>query len=238
MNSDSNSHQNVPAVEAAGLGRRFGRIWALAHVDLTVQAGESMLLAGSNGSGKTTLLRLIAGLHKATAGTLNIFGRDQRQHMLACRKDMSLVSHHSFLYDRLTAYENLRVAARLMGKSAGREELVPLLESVGLGDRADTLTAGFSAGMRKRMLLLRAHLEDPRIVMLDEPFAALDIAGRSLVEDWVHQFRAEGRTVLIASHIVERAAPLCDRGVLLERGQIIWRGEAADLPERMHRGQE
>ena len=212
------------AIHAAGLGRRFGSIWALAHVDLSLDAGRSLLLAGANGSGKTTLLRLLAGLHKATAGDLRIFGLDPRKHSLVVRGAVSLVSHHSFLYDRLSALENLRIAARLLNRDIDDAGLLELLAQVGLKDRAHSRTAGFSAGMRKRMSLSRVVLEQPRMVMLDEPFSALDEQGRSMVEAWIERFRDEGKTVVIASHLVERAAPLCEEAVLLEKGQVRWRG--------------
>jgi heme ABC exporter ATP-binding subunit CcmA len=220
-------------VHARGLGRRFGRLWALAHVDLDVRPGESLLLVGSNGSGKTTLLRVLAGLHKPSAGELEIFGHKLAKEPLSARRKLSLVSHHSFLYARLSALENLQVAARMLGRPSSRTELLPLLAEVGLEDRADTQVGGFSAGMRKRMSLLRVRLEDPQMVMLDEPFAALDPPGRRMVERWVRTFHEEGRTILVASHVLDRAAGLCQRAIVLDRGQVRWRGPASEAAAQM-----
>ncbi len=223
----------TPAIRARGLGRRFGRDWALAHVDLDLAPGETLLLAGANGSGKTTLLRLAAGLYRPSRGTISIFGHDPRREPLACRRLLSMVSHHSYLYDRLTALETLRVWARLLGRPAADTDLVPLLESVDLHRRPRLQVAGFSAGMRKRLTLLRTRLERPRLLLLDEPFSALDAAGKRQVEAWIGAACAAGNAVVMASHAVRRAARLCERGLLLERGQIAWAGPAAELPARL-----
>ncbi len=221
------------AIETRGLGRRFGRHWALAHVDLEVAAGEVLLLAGANGSGKTTLLRLLAGLSRPTVGRVRIFGLDPQRERLACRRQLSMVSHHSFLYDRLTALETLRVWARLLTRPAGDEPLLELLETVGLAERRDHLVGGFSAGMRKRLTLLRSRLEEPRLVLLDEPLAALDAAGKRLVESWVAEHRGRGTTVVMASHALERMSRLCDRALYLRQGQVVWEGPGSELLERV-----
>ena len=98
------------AIEARGLGRRFGRHWALAHVDLTINQGEAVLLAGPNGSGKTTFLRVAAGLYRPTQGSLRILGEDAVKGRAESRRQLSLISHHAYLYDRMTAFETVRVA--------------------------------------------------------------------------------------------------------------------------------
>jgi heme exporter protein A len=217
------------AVETTGLGRRFGRHWALAHLDLAVNPGQVVLVAGANGSGKTTLLRILAGLNRPSQGRVQVFGLDPRKERLTCRGLVSLVSHHAYLYDRLRALETLRLWARLLGQPSEDDYLLSLLESVGLAHRRDFSVGGFSAGMRKRMALLRTRLEDSRLVLLDEPFSALDVSGQRLVEDWIRDYRERGVTVLIASHALERAAALCDLAVLLEQGQKVWQGRAENV---------
>ena len=216
----------VPAVQTAGLGRRYGRHWALAHVDLAVEPGSAVLLAGPNGSGKTTLLRLVSGLEKATRGTLRVFGHDPVTERSTCRSRLSMVSHHSYLYGRLTALETVRLWCRLVGRPTNDDSLRKMLVEVGLDERADVPVDGFSAGMRKRLSLLRTRVEEPELVLLDEPFSALDAEGRNLVEGWVESFRAAGKTVIIASHDVARVARMCDRAVIFERGQVTWSGAA------------
>ena len=227
------SPASQPALRARGLGRRFGRDWALAHVDLDVTPGETLVLAGSNGSGKTTLLRLAAGLCKPSRGEVRIYGLDPQRERLECRRVLSMVSHQAYLYDRLTALETLRIWARLLGRPSADSDLMPLLASVGLDRRPRLQVAGFSAGMRKRLTLLRTRLEQPRLLLLDEPFSALDVEGKRQVETWVRDAREAGAAVIMASHAVHRASRLCDRAVLLERGQIVWRGDGEGLLLRL-----
>ncbi len=222
-----------PALRARGLGRRFGRDWALAHVDLDVAPGETMVLAGSNGSGKTTLLRIAAGLYKPSRGRIEIYGHDPQRDRLECRRALSMISHHAYLYDRLTALETLRVWARILGRPSADSDLMPLLASVGLDRRPRLQVAGFSAGMRKRLTLLRTRLERPRLLLLDEPFSALDVEGKRQVEAWIRDARESGAAVIMASHAILRASKLCDRAVLLDRGQIIWRGDGEGLARRL-----
>lgn len=223
------------AVSCRSLGKRFGRRWALAHVDLELATGEIVLLAGANGSGKTTLLRTVAGLHKPDRGELSIFGLHPRHDRLACRRLLTMVSHDNYLYPPLTALETLRTWARLLGRELSDAALVELLDEVDLAGRRDHRVGGFSAGMRKRLTLVRARLEEPRLVLMDEPLSALDVAGRQLVERWIGRFRDEGRAVLVASHAVERMSALCDRAVLLAQGQIAWIGPGRELPARLEK---
>ncbi len=224
------ANKSVSALRTEGLGRRFGRHWALAHLDLEVRAGEAVLLAGANGSGKTTLLRLLAGLQPPSSGSLEVFGHDPIKEQRAVRRQLTLVSHESYLYPRLTALETLAQWSRLLGRHDSEQSLVSLLDEVGLADRHAARVGGFSAGMKKRLTLLRTRLEEPRLVLLDEPFAALDPAGQELIETWIEGFRARAMTVIIASHALERSRRHADRGLILERGQLVWSGPAAQLP--------
>lgn len=221
------------AVRAIGLGKRFGKQWALAHCDLEVLQGETVLLAGANGSGKTTLLRLIAGLHKPTQGELQIFGHDPQEERLTCRETLTMVGHEHYLYSQLTALETVQTWARLGGVNLSQAQLHDLLDEVELGHRTHHPVGGFSAGMKKRLTLLRTKLESPKLVLLDEPFSALDTKGQQLIEEWVHGYRAAGKTVIVASHNLPRAALLCERAVYLQQGQIIWQGESSEMVRQM-----
>lgn len=218
------------AFSARDLCRRYGQRWALAHLDLSAACGEVLLVAGPNGSGKTTLLRLLAGLLRPTFGELELFGKTLASDPFGWRRNVSLLSHASYLYEPLTALETVRLWARLLGRSTAAADLRTRLAEVGLEDEGDTLVSGFSAGMQKRLSFARVRLEDSRLVLLDEPFAALDTAGQQLVADWIAADRKAGKTVVIASHNLERAARLADRAVLLSRGQKAWQGIAAALP--------
>lgn len=190
-------------------------------------------MAGANGSGKTTLLRLIAGLYKPTQGELAIFGHDPNQGLLTCRRELTMVGHDHYLYTQLSALETVQIWARLSGYPHTTEQLVDLLAEVDLAHRRNQRVGGFSAGMKKRLTLLRTRLENPRLVLLDEPFSALDTAGQKLVEEWVEGFIADGKTVIVASHNLPRAARLCQRAIYLKEGQVIWRGEATEMVRQM-----
>lgn len=225
-------NETLLAIEARGLSKRYGRNWALVGVDLRLPAGEALVVAGRNGSGKSTLLRVLAGSLRPDRGELRLLGEPHR------KGRASLVSHASFTYDALSGMENLRITAQFLGRPSGREDLQPLLDRVGLGARGDDRVQAYSAGMRKRLSLARALLQDAPILLLDEPYGQLDPQGFDFVDRLVRRLTAEGTTVLIASHLLDKGAELCEWGIALERGRVIYRGTARDLPEAfaLHHG--
>lgn len=223
-------NESHPAVEALGLCRRYGRSWALIDVDLAVPRGRSLLVAGRNGSGKSTLFRVLAGALKPDRGTYRICGHDGIAARQEARAAVGLLGHYSNTWDALSALQNLQVTARFAGKPAGRRDLMPLLEEVGLAERAGSPITSFSAGMRKRIAFARVLLQAPRVVLLDEPYGQLDPPGFAFVDALVPRLTAQGCTVLMASHMLEKGAELCDEGLALERGRVIFRGAARDLP--------
>lgn len=218
------------AVEADGLCRRYGRSWALIDVDLRVPRGKALLVAGRNGSGKSTLFRVLAGALKPDRGTYRVLGSDGMHARQDARRKIGLLGHYSNTYDALSALQNLQVTARFLGRPAGRKELMPVLEEVGLAERADSPITSFSAGMRKRIAFARVLVEDPEVVLLDEPYGQLDPPGFAFVDALVPRLLSRGKTVLMASHLLEKGAELCDLGIALERGRVVWSGVGADLP--------
>lgn len=225
--------ETTAVVRTEGLGRRFGRHWALAHVDLEVRSGEAVLLAGHNGSGKTTLLRCVSGLYRPSAGSIEVLGHDPRKEVLTCRRQMTLVSHHAFLYDRMTALEILRFWADQAGSDLSPSELTDLMSEVQLDGFAHQQVGGFSAGMRKRLTLLRTRLENPKLVLWDEPFSSLDAAGRRLLAEWVVEFRQRGITLMLATHALDVGVELCTRAVVLSAGQVSWKGPTSGVIEQL-----
>ncbi|MCZ6508256.1 MAG: heme ABC exporter ATP-binding protein CcmA [Acidobacteria bacterium] len=208
------------AVDAKGLGRRFGRVWALAHVDLAVEFGTSVWLRGANGAGKTTLLRMLASLSTPSCGELSVAGFDVYRELDAIRREVSFISHALYLYPGLTAIETMLLWMRLGEGEVNRADAADRLAEVGLVGAATRRVGEFSAGMKKRLALARTQLEAPKVLLLDEPFSSLDTAGCQLVEAWVLKFVEGGGTVVMASHDHERSLALCQLVIDLENGQI------------------
>jgi heme exporter protein A len=220
------------AIEAEGLCRRYGRRWALVDVSVRLPRGAGLLVAGRNGSGKSTLLRVLATAIRADRGGGQVLGHDLRHDVAGVRRGVALLSHASYLYELLSALENLRITARFLGKDTRAAALLPLLEQVGLAERASDAPVTFSAGMRKRLALARVLLKDAELVMLDEPYGQLDPPGFRLVDGLVRGLRARGTTVVIASHQLARAGALCDDAVVLEEGRLAWSGPAREAAAR------
>ncbi len=220
----------VPAVEVASLGRRFGRRWAVAEVGVTLLRGQSLLVAGRNGSGKSTLLRLLATALRPDRGRGTVEGFDLVAERDQVRRRVALLAHHAHTYESLTALENLQVAARFLDRPAGRADLLPLLDELGLAARADDVVATFSAGMRKRLSLARVLLQEAPLVMLDEPYGQLDPPGFLFVDRLLEATRRRGATLLMATHLLERGGAHCDRALILDEGRLVWSGTASELP--------
>jgi heme exporter protein A len=217
----------TPAIQTRGLSRRYGRRWALADVSLEVPAGSVTMLAGRNGSGKSTLLRVLATALRPDHGEALVLGHDVRRARDAVRRKVALLAHQSFLYEALTARENLGVAASFLGRDAESA----LLARVGLEPRADDPVASFSAGMRKRLSLARVLLQEAELVLLDEPYGELDPPGFALLDGVIGELRERGATVVMATHLVDRGRLLCDHALLLEEGRLAWSGPARQMPD-------
>lgn len=210
---------NEVAIEVARLARRYGGRWALADVSFQVPPASVMVVGGSNGAGKSTLFRVLATAIRPDRGTATIGGFDVERDRQDVRRLVALLAHYNYLYDSLSARENLEVFADHMGGSRG--EIPALLERVGLAARAEDAVSTFSAGMRKRLSFARVLLQDPRVVLLDEPYGALDPAGFALVDAVIDELRNRGITVLMATHQVERASKFADVTLMLDQGRVV-----------------
>jgi heme ABC exporter ATP-binding subunit CcmA len=197
----------------------LGRFPALAGVDLDVEQGDIVLLSGPNGAGKTTLLRLLAGLVPLHAGEAEVLGHDLALDRRSHRRDLSLVGHETFCYDDLTVGENLRFAARAAGRPVSASDVA--LERLGLERLRDVTHGRLSAGQRRRLALAVALSRDPRLLLLDEPHAGLDAEGRGVLDEVLAASPAEGRTVLVASHELDRARAIARREVAVVAGQAV-----------------
>ncbi|MCE9673705.1 heme ABC exporter ATP-binding protein CcmA [Myxococcus stipitatus] len=211
----------APALALHDVSKRYGRRWALARLTYALPAGRSLLLTGHNGSGKTTLLRLVATALGPTAGKVEVLGHDAVQERDVVRLEVGLLSHASFLYEDLTAHQNLLVLARLLGHPAPGDVAHGLLDRVGLGRRSDNPVRGFSAGMRKRLAIARLLLKAPRIALLDEPFGELDPAGIRDMEGIIGELKQGGVTVVLATHLIEQGLTLCEERLHLHDGRAV-----------------
>lgn len=217
------------AVDVHHLARRYGRRWALSDVSFHVPAGAVMMVAGRNGAGKSTLFRVLATAIRPDAGQAAIGGFDIVKHRQDVRTLTALLSHQNYLYESLTAKENLEIVADHMG--IRRHGIGALLEQVALSARAGDFVSTFSAGMRKRLSFARVLLQDPRLVLLDEPYGALDPPGFDLVDEVIRSLKARGTTILMATHQWERSAALADVALVLEAGRVAWQGAAGEVME-------
>jgi len=204
----------MAAIEVENLARRYGRRWALGGVSFRAEQGTVLMVAGRNGSGKTTLLRVLSTAIRPDAGKVRVAGFDVVEEREDVRKQTALLSHASYLYDSLSARENLRVLG-LQGNIDAH------LDRVGLLARANDTVSTFSAGMRKRLSFARMLLQKASVVMLDEPYGQLDPEGFVLVDEVVRELRSSGVTVVIATHQVEHVTNLADQIVTLEAGRIV-----------------
>ena len=208
-----------PAIDAKNLARRYGRRWALVDVSFQVPAGSVLMVAGRNGSGKSTLFRTLSTAIRPDRGGASLLGFDLVRDRYDVRKAVALLSHQTYLYESLTARENLAVTADHLGRS--RAGILELLDRVALRQRADDAVATFSAGMRKRLSFARVLMQEPKIALLDEPYGQLDPEGFALVDQVVRELKARGTTVLMATHQVERGTGLADAALFLEAGRVV-----------------
>ncbi|MFV8753083.1 heme ABC exporter ATP-binding protein CcmA [Nannocystaceae bacterium ST9] len=213
-------------VELRGITCRFGRNAVLRGVDLEVRAGEIVGLLGANGAGKTTLFSILVGLRQPDAGTRSFAGRERVDVDVETRAKLAWLAHHPQIYPLLSARENVELFVELAGRPTG-ELAVELLGRLGLAHVVDQPVQTFSRGMAQRVALARALALAPELLILDEPFTALDRAGQALLVELLRAEAKRGAAVLLASHDVDILADLVDRAALLEGGVIAARAERA-----------
>jgi heme exporter protein A len=213
------SHDGAALLEARGLQRSFGRVPILHGLDLSLGPGETLAVIGPNGAGKTTLLRLLAGLLRPSAGEVRVLGRPLLRGSDSARRALGLLSHQSMLYDDLTLLENLTFAARLHAIHRPREAATAALEAAGLGDRGGELPRRLSRGLLQRAAIARALLHSPRVLLLDEPFTALDAPAADRLRSELRARVAHGLGLVVVTHHLAEVWDLASRVAVLVEGR-------------------
>lgn len=203
------------------LVKRFGPKTVLRGMDFQVDAGEFVALLGPNGAGKTTFLRILASLSRPLAGTVQIAGYSLPGQAAAVRQRLGVVSHLPLLYGDLTAEENLRFYGRMYSLENLENRIQTVLDLVGLLNRRRDLVRTFSRGMQQRLAIGRAVLHDPEVMLFDEPHTGLDQDACNMLDSVLQEVAARGRTVVMTSHDLARAADLASRFDVLSRGKIV-----------------
>ena len=209
------------SIHVGGLRKAFARRLVLRDVTLDVAAGEVLALLGANGAGKTTLLRILATLSRPTAGTARILGFDCAREPERVRPHLGVVGHGCWAYDDLTALENLRFWTTLHGRPVGEDRLRAALAQLDLDAAAAERVRTLSAGMRRRLALARLWLGEPQVLLLDEPFAALDQRAAKWLDGYLASVKARGGAALLVTHGLARGLGVADRVAILAGGRIV-----------------
>jgi lipooligosaccharide transport system ATP-binding protein len=228
-NSDS-----TPVISARGLGKRFGDLVAVDAIDFEVAPGEAFGFLGPNGAGKTSTMRMIACVSPVTSGTLTIFGKDPATHGAEIRARLGVVPQADTLDIELTVRENLIIFARYFDLSwaEGRKRADELLDFVQLNERAKDKVEDLSGGMKRRLTVARALINEPDLLLLDEPTTGLDPQARHLVWDRLYRLKQRGVTLVLTTHYMDEAEQLCDRLVVMDKAKIVAEGTPRELIER------
>jgi ABC-2 type transport system ATP-binding protein len=226
---------STPAVQIDNLTKIFPvplrrqRVTAVRNLSFEVHPGEVYGLLGPNGSGKSTTLKILLGLVTPNHGRAMIFGQDSRDYH--SRRDVGFLPENPYFYKFLTAAETLRFYGKVcgMGGTLLSKRIDELIHLVGLEDARDRRIGGFSKGMLQRIGLAQALIQDPRLVVLDEPTAGVDPAGSHQIRDLILDLKKRGKTVLLTSHLLEQVQEICDRVGIMARGEMIREGALGDL---------
>ena len=223
-----------PLILAHGLVKRFGEFTAVDGVDFEVRAGEAFGFLGPNGAGKSSTMRMIGCVSTPTAGSLRILGMDALRDGPLIRARLGVCPQLDSLDLELTARENLMVYARYFGipRATARRRADELLEFVQLSERANDQVEPLSGGMKRRLTVARALVNEPELVLLDEPTTGLDPQARHLVWNRLFRLKQRGVTFVLTTHYMDEAEQLCDRLVVMDRGRIVAEGSPRELIER------
>ena len=224
----------APLIEAHQLTKRFDDFVAVDGIDVAVRPGESFGFLGPNGAGKSSTMRMIGCVSPVTSGELTVFGLDPRRDGPEIRALLGVVPQKDTLDEELTVQENLWVYGRYFGLSRAevKRRAVELLEFAQLSDRATDRVEPLSGGMKRRLTIARSLINEPRILLLDEPTTGLDPQARHILWDRLFRLKRQGVTLIVTTHYMDEAEQLCDRLVVMDKGRIVAEGSPRQLIEQ------
>jgi len=227
-------HDGEPLIHARGLVKRFGELVAVDGVDFDLQRGEAFGFLGPNGAGKTSTMRMIGCVSPVTDGTLRVFGLDPGRDGVKIRGRLGVVPQLDTLDMELTVRENIIIYGRYFGlpRRALGARADELLDFVQLTERANDKVEPLSGGMKRRLTIARSLVNDPEVMLLDEPTTGLDPQARHVVWDRLYRLKQSGVTLVLTTHYMDEAEQLCDRLVVMDKGKIAAEGSPRELIER------
>ena len=223
-----------PLVAASGLTKRFGDFTAVDHIDFHVERGEAFGMLGPNGAGKSSTMRMIGCVSPVTEGSLRILGLDPASDGREIRGRLGSVPQEDTLDQELTVWDNMLIYGRYFGiaRPLLRERAEELLRFFQLIDRRDDKVDPLSGGMKRRLTVARALINQPELVLLDEPTTGLDPQARHLLWERLYQLKQSGVTLVLTTHYMDEAEQLCDRLVIMDAGRIVAEGSPRELIDR------
>jgi heme exporter protein A len=229
MNEASESVSATSAIDLQGLNKSFGSHHVLKKIDLNIKRGERFAIFGPNGAGKTTLIKIMSTLVQPSSGSVKINGIDIREKPEVIRRQLGVVGHHTFLYDNLTVYDNLKFYGRMYGVTNLEQRIREIINRVELEIRLYDKVSTLSRGMQQRVSLARAIIHKPNIMFLDEPEVGLDARAVDIMINILNSSENGIDTVFMTTHNLERGMEICDRFAILNRGEFVYHAFRQDV---------
>jgi len=221
------------AIQVRGICKQFGYLEALRGIDFDLKRGEFLAVFGPNGAGKTTLIRILSALTQPTSGSAIVAGYDVREGDPRMRREIGVISHSSYLYDDLTAFENICFYAKMYHLEDPEGRAIEVIDEVGLKARLHDRVATFSRGMVQRLSIARATVHNPSILFLDEPYTGLDRHASILLREHLKILHTKKRTVFMTTHDFARGLEMCDRVAIQVKGRFVYSESIENVdPER------
>jgi len=222
-------------IAVTGLTKTFGNLYALRNLSFSLNKGEFLTIFGPNGAGKTTLIRILSTITKASSGEIKIADLSFEDDSEKIRRQIGVIAHQTFLYENLTAEENLRFYGKLYDVVNLSQKIEAILSEVGLELRKKDFVRTFSRGMQQRLAIARAMLHEPSILLLDEPYTGLDQHASGMLTNWLNRLRSSEQTIIMVTHDLKQGIELADRIAILVNGQLVSNQEQREIDVKKFR---